>query len=41
MATAIDPANVEEFLPAVLVLLRNVTDCMLETKNAVLDDGED
>jgi hypothetical protein len=41
MAIAVDPASVKEFLPAVLVLLHDVADCMLETENTVVDGGED
>jgi hypothetical protein len=36
MATTVDPANVEEFLPAVVVLLKNVADSMLDSEDAAL-----
>jgi hypothetical protein len=41
MATALDPASVDEFLPAVLILLRNVADCMFDTEMLAVDGGED
>jgi hypothetical protein len=34
MATAVDSTNVEEFIPTVVVLLKNVVDYMVESEEA-------
>ena len=41
MATAVDSANVEEFLPAVVVLLKNVADSMEESEEADIGGDSD
>ena len=41
MATSLEPASVDEFLPAVLVLLWNVADSMFDTEMVAIDGGED
>lgn len=43
MATAVDTANVENFLPAVVVLLKNVADSLVNIDDVVMaadDDGD-
>ena len=41
MATSLDPASIDEFLLTVLVMLRNVADCMFDTELLEVDGGED
>jgi hypothetical protein len=41
MANLVDPANLEDFLPAVVVLFKNIADSMVESSAAVMDGEAD
>jgi hypothetical protein len=41
MATALDPANMEDFLPASIILLKNVADSFVGTQNTILECNEE
>jgi hypothetical protein len=41
MANLVNPANLEDFLPTVVVLLENIADSMVESSAAVLDGKAD
>jgi hypothetical protein len=41
MATALDLANMEDFLPAIVVLMKNATDSLVETQNTILECNEE
>jgi hypothetical protein len=41
MATGIDIADVQQFLPAVVVLLKNVADSMVDCEESVMASDDD
>ena len=38
MADRVDLVDIDEFLPAIVILFKNIADCMVDNKAAVLDD---